>query len=1035
MKYQLILLIFLISYSIETNTLKKAYNFICNEIAQVNTFNIEVESSEYKEKDTIFFFNIPKDSEKYKVQCSIPGNPKIYNQTDLDSDTFDTDTFSDTEDSSDLNSDEDGKRFLEEQIIIGSCQIENVSKTESFTKSEMPSDNNDIKFDENFKLDLIECYKPVENYKSKLLISFRQLQDFNKINENKIITFLFYGIISESLPKGHQILMDVNLIINNKEEEKPCTAICILKDDINIENEPAQGEFSCSILNIDNIDGVSSFALRSSKYISGIPDDNILINPVLTDKYISLGIIKDFSTKQNNSTYISPPSFYSTSIDSRDCPNSGKFTIDGIFTSDLENDLNFELPIAYPENLTATCSIKKGNKNERRTIECQTNGNFENKEIMIAQNSILDSKKNELLMISKFEDNKNSTCSNGKTTEITKKLAIPIKITFRQLNRFVPLRNKASFHFIGISDSILEEQKKLKMLVFVIINNIKEQKQADCSLYSYTPFNPREPNFGQADFYCEVTSLSEEPEDLQIISSDEILGINDNFEDYQKSPKSTDEKIKETENESSTLGKVLNFSSPYDIPPTLEINSMNFNNCEKGKITITCSFSKKIDNKFDFTIPFSYPSSSIKCTTPIIGENKQINIECKVQKDFGSERELLIEPTVIKKKDQEVMFIKDFKQNLNNFKCKNYNTLQKEIEDKKYEINYTFLQANSFTPKPGIGFLFKLLIYLFGGYAPNTIPINIVVRKKSSSLRNLQEEPENEVINCALDDESKSNNQQIKSYNCNNDNIQVDNDNEVESISMESESLPGLYEENSNPIETDKNIKEQTVKNFSKFDENQINIFKNTNIDEDYETNEENKTIEEGDKLNCRHNGTFYINGELLNKSLNTNKIEDFEIHFSNPPDTSGVCKFLNSSRLECQNSEAFEEESLRINKQPLANGTFIFEKTQTKETFTCAISSKSLQLDLAEPLPNNTNNADYYRNRFFNAKNSSSGLKGGTIAAIVIVTVMVLIGVGVLVALLKTGKIRTPYGNNMIYNNNTSSSLPPISNSSVDII
>jgi len=56
----------------------------------------------------------------------------------------------------------------------------------------------------------------------------------------------------------------------------------------------------------------------------------------------------------------------------------------------------------------------------------------------------------------------------------------------------------------------------------------------------------------QADFNCAVDGAST---DLEIISSDDISGINDLVE-YQKSPKKTDEKILETQN-GSDINKVI----------------------------------------------------------------------------------------------------------------------------------------------------------------------------------------------------------------------------------------------------------------------------------------------------------------------------------------------------------------------------------------------------------------------------------------------------------------------------------------------
>ena len=75
------------------------------------------------------------------------------------------------------------------------------------------------------------------------------------------------------------------------------------------------------------------------------------------------------------------------------------------------------------------------------------------------------------------------------------------------------------------------------MLVFVYVDEKteqKEQKEANCILNTYTPFNSFDKNYGQVDFYCEVDTKNK-PYNLVIISSDDVLGINDDLEEYQKS--------------------------------------------------------------------------------------------------------------------------------------------------------------------------------------------------------------------------------------------------------------------------------------------------------------------------------------------------------------------------------------------------------------------------------------------------------------------------------------------------------------------
>ena len=1061
MKNQLkLLLLFLVSFSIETITIKNAKNSECNVLA-LNEFYIQAESDKQLEKDMNFEFEIKGKNNSYKVECSLVGNSNG-NQTASESDNFfeestdssqpsdsskstdssqpsdsskSTDSyqpsdssnssesynsseFSDFYDLSDTSIDSEfygNIRLLQVSYKIrGSCQIiDKVNEEETILGKNIKnvSKNNSIKIDENLKFDIIKCNN-VDNIKSKLVISFRQINGFQTNKAYKTIIFFFYGMISENLEKGKKIKMDVNLIKNGEVENYSRTAVCLLNNKIIIEdNEPKQGDFSCTIENIEEINNYNSLILNQSEYISGIPKDNILLNPVLTDKYIGLGKIKDFS-KNNNTN--NAPSFNSTSIDNTNCDEDGSFVIKGILTSNLDNDLKFELPFAYPENITATCLIVHGKKNENVEINCETNDKFTEQKIMIAQTTILDNNKNELLIITKIEDEKQSTCKNSKTELITEKLKKAEKISFRQVNQFNPMDKKTNFHFIGISDQLLSPETELEMFVFIIINRIKHQKEANCKLNSFIPLNSLNPNYGQANFICEVEH-DNKPEDLEIISSDGILGINE-LEDYQISPHKTDIKIKETEEEPS-LGKVLNFSSTtdfYDIPPTFEISSIDLDNCEeKGKIKVEGIFNQKIDKKYDFTIPLSYPPSSMKCTAPIIEANRKVKIDCKVQKEFYNVNNFLIEPRIIKKKHQEVIFIKQYNKNLSeNANCSNFNLKQKEIEENKSKNNYTFVQSNNFKPIPGVGLTFLIYIYSLVNHFPKTIPIILTTRKKLSNLRNLEESQQETNINCErLADE----NSVIRGYNCTTTKIKANDASDFESFSLESNEIPGLYEDNSNPILTDNNIKNNIVKNIT---ETKIDTFENPVIDHSYEEEAEKTTK----MKSCRNNGTFYINGKLNDKALAS--LKNFEIHYSNPPDSYCLCSFESSNKMECQNAEAFEEEYIMISNQTLANinGILNFPATKSNGTFTCTISSYS---NLETPIINSTE----IKNTYFNKKSSSAGLNGGAIAAIVIVCAAVLIGVGVFIALIKNGAIlssKPPIDN---------SNEPPISNSSANII
>ena len=192
----------------------------------------------------------------------------------------------------------------------------------------------------SFYNDSIQLNKCTEDKKEQLLniinifISFRQLSKF-QFEKQKVI-FIFLGLITQSLPRGHSIYMDVYLIKGGFPVKKRRTAICTLSRDVDIKDgKPHQGQFDCTIYDVDE---ASSFVFVDSPNIAGIPDNSVLLNPVLTENSISKGKLKDYSIETE---IIIPPQFNSTTIDSSNCESNGKFKIIGILNSKLKDDLNF----------------------------------------------------------------------------------------------------------------------------------------------------------------------------------------------------------------------------------------------------------------------------------------------------------------------------------------------------------------------------------------------------------------------------------------------------------------------------------------------------------------------------------------------------------------------------------------------------------------------------------------------------------------------------------------------------------------------
>ena len=985
-------LIILISYSFEVNILiTNINNIICDEKRGITTFGIEANSSEYLNEPTFFQLEIGG----YIASCSIPVNYPI-DSTIPDTSITPNGTQTDSTDESDLSTGYEGLRTLSEYIILkgGNCEIENDIKNK-IEDAKVNSISKDV-FVNDLHFSIDKCY--VEEIDLTILnISFRQLNKFIYDIKNQLVNFYFFGLITGKLLKGYQITMNVYLIKNGIQESKKETAICSLTEDVVSGEKPIQGNFYCTILNIQ--EPVTSFQYYSSKSIAGIPSDKILLDPVLTEKYISKGDLIDYSIK--NSTIKIVPSFNITSIESTKCKDTGEFSIKGNLSSELENDIQFELPFASPK-ISATCTIKKNNYLINVEIRCKTEGNISNQEIKIAQTSLLNNQKNEVLLIEKYTNNlEKIECANSK-------LIIPeYPITFRQVNKFRKLdNNRFSFFFAGLSQKNLYKGAFIKILVvFVKGNQKKNQKEITCSLNSdVMPFNG---GFAQADFNCE-DDLEDDADSIEIISSNNITGINDELKEYQKNPKLTEEEIEKTKNEGG-IGKVIDYSlqaNKLDIMPIIQIISLSKNKCtNKGILKFKAKFTEDIDQKLDFEIPLTYPSSSIKCSSPKAKANKEIFIDCKIQKEFYGINKIFIEPVIIKKKNKEILFAsKTTLSNIGILDCIDYKQkLLKDLYIKKEK--YTFVQTNNFNIINN-RILFNLIVFPLKNYE-ETIKIVIIITKRISSLRNLEEIDEiEENITCTKEQTSK-----LGNYICQGDDSNIKNKSEIENFIIESDEMTGLSEINTNPIETDESIRKGLVANFSDPDIMKLSVSRLT------------KPLLEVNQSDECDNGVFSISGNLENKEV-YEKGENVELNYLYPSVSGAICKFNETKinkqmKIECHNKDYFENDKLIIDTQMLG-GQFILDRTQSDDYITCDISSYSLKEATSE---------EVIKNSYYNIKSSSSGLSGAAISAIVIVCFAILILIGILIALLKKRVI--PSTNQTNYN----TSVIPVSTSSVSII
>lgn len=1037
LKFLLVLLIstFVESY-IVINNIK---DYECQNFTGVTIFNLEAISDSYLPESIRFDLEV----ENIIMNCSFPElqpNKSSFNYIESDiTDYTEVESyyFSDGPSDSDIDTYEDSSydstyRLLQEsdnKELIGVCMIlEQVKKNIILNKNNIKilNNNQNISFKDDFSFSLDKCEDTVdETNEFDLTISFKQLSNYHFDKDQRKITFLFFGSVTSSLPKGYPIEMDVYLIRNGFQDQSSTKANCILTNDIIGGNGPVPGQFNCSIENINGNEDIDSCVFDKSDYIAGVPNDKVSLNPFLSDLYIFLKLLVDFFSGMSNVINgQKSPSFKITDIDHTNC-GDGKFTLKGEMSDNFTYNMTFELPMSFPENATATCTINETTSNVQTNIDCQTNSKIDNQKIQIAQNSIFDENKNERFLIEKFESNSNLNCKNSKIISLEQ--IVNYYITFRQASNFGFNKKVLKFKFIGLAFKNIKVDDQIHFKV--LLNNNGKQYTKDIICSSESNVNPAEGDYAQVTFNCQADVELDNLDKVVIISSSDVSGLED-IQDYQKDPNETDYYIKNTEkNNENGVGKVIDYSKNSSYVPILEIISINTDKCsKKGKITINGVFNQDITKKFDFEIPLSYPSSTIRCTAPKTKRRVKVSINCKTQTEFYNKEKFIIEPRIIYQKYKEILYIKKYNSPETNINCADFNQLEKETSLKKYNSDYTFIQTNNFNiPTPG-KITFRIIIYRKSPELnyKQSLPLKIAYNKRRSTLRNLDDDDvdiEEEDINadCSLDNEST-----FGYYNCS-ANTDISNKSDVTNFYIESDDISGLFEGSSNPIETDQQIKTNLTINY-----NDVNSLDNFII-------LTNPSLNEDDENPCNKTGQFTISGNV-NKSIKGNS---FYIDYLNPPDIGAYCTFKdtpanNNLTMTCHNEDDFVYENIIIDNQ-LIGGKIYIDKPIIAGPLSCLIGDEftagseyqSLGEDPSESQnsQNSTISDNEVRNQYYSKSKSSQGLSGGAITAIVIVSAFVLIGIGVLIALIKNGVFapKPPINN--------STSIPPLTNSSANII
>ena len=677
--------------------------------------------------------------------------------------------------------------------------------------------------------------------------------------------------------------MIVNLIINNETIEEE--AICNVKETVSQKNgKPVKVDLECKVDNINDKEECKGLEIVFSENITGIPEEKNLLNPKIVDELIKAEDIKNYTSNDLEDI----PVFNSTSIDTTDSEEKGIFIINGEFLENYKPNKTMKFEIILMTGEKAECTIPKINDKGEIKIECVLEEELKDSKIMIGQFPVLDGY-DEIIRLNKISSVKALTVPNGK--QILLEQLFDINLLFGQVNNFKPQDKNISFNFAGITTRPLNKNKKIKMKVNLMSDELIE-KEATC--FAKNDSQPKDGKQVKVDFDCIIEDIENgnKYKGLEIISSKDISGIPN--EPELINPAIVDELIKE--------GEIKDFSREENKEKIESIPIFNTTSIDtsdsltKGIFIINGNIPSKfeLDDELKFQIKL-VSGEKAECTLPKVSNNEEnIKIECVLQEKIKNSKILIPLFTILDGYNEKIR--------LNKISSRNTVTAENGKENKinkKFNSTLSFRQTNSFKFDPNQ----KLVKFDIAVLSAEPLTENKEIKVDVNLLLTLDSAKKE--AKCKVKKELKDKIGPVI-LNCEINNLELEKD--IECIGLEikeSENLINVPKDPKlcNPKKTDKLINLGEIKEAKE----EINIpeFNATSID----------------KTGSKSSGKFFIIGKPLK-----NIVKDLVFNITLITGEIATCRLPksdkdNETKIECELDGVIEKSKIMIPQTIILSG------------------------------------------------------------------------------------------------------------------